>query len=407
MSLRQINREREGKGFLNKFKRKKHFTKLGHSHVYEEPKKKHKNLLPIIIIIIIVVGVIGVELYLWSTKETKPAKPEPIVENITNQIPLVINETPEVVDLDLQTLQFSTDKLSLGETLIITASIKNKGDFNITNLTIAFLVGDDEIARQLVDIAAGEVLEISTNWTPEEKYVGKQNVRASVDPDEELEEEIETNNEKGHSIDVKEKLIEDISSQFVKKATLDFVNGWYSDKFTIPPESGEDYTYFQISRDTTNTYFLDIVVSGFRTTGQNNIQQVEIPDASISGWNGRMCIKETLESEMCIWNGPRISIKLDFDGSKLVATDPTGKRDHATTSDNRIDEIRMAGMRFANWPGELRTYRVSGAPQLDKLIPNEFYEVVGDTIYVFPMRWNPTSLEAKVVTWIRFEITTD
>ena len=113
--------------------------------------------------------------------------------------------------------------------------------------------------------------------------------------------------------------------------------------------------------------------------------------------------------EECIWNGPQITITLDFDGNRLVATDHSGKEEKATSTDKNIKNIRMTAMRVADWPEEeLKTWRVFDAPEPNNLVPLEFYEVDkdNDRIYIHPMRWNPRDYTAKVMLWVRFEIET-
>jgi hypothetical protein len=39
------------------------------------------------------------------------------------------------------------------------------------------------------------------------------------------------------------------------------------------------------------------------------------------------------------------------------------------------------------------------------LVPLEFYETMGNSLYLHPLRWSPKNLNAEVALWFRFEVT--
>jgi len=408
MSLRGIRRQREGgsNGTHLRFGNNR-FAKL--SMGKKGPTKLRKDLLLILIIAVVAIAIIAIELSIWGGQK---AADEPTV-NDTNETPdgqpLELEQPPEEAkpDLDIRSFDVGTKSVFAGDTLTIAATVKNKGDANATDVTIALFVGDTRVDAKVVSIAADETMDLTFEWTPMEAQIGKQAVRLVVDPDNIIDEENEENNQEGEEIEVKEQLIEDVSEDFELQSTAQFNIHWYSDKFKVPPQGGEDYTYFQLTREDTSLYYLDLVVSGFRATNNNNILGIEIPDASESEWNGRKCIKRDMESDTCIWNGPQIKIALEIDGSRLVATDQDGQEDKVTTSGDDVDSISLTGMRTARWPGEIKTWKGFDAPSPDYFVPLEFYEVVGNDIYIHPMKWNPKALRAEVALWFRFEITTD
>jgi hypothetical protein len=76
--------------------------------------------------------------------------------------------------------------------------------------------------------------------------------------------------------------------------------------------------------------------------------------------------------------------------------------------DNSIDSVKLVGLKKAEWPGELKTWRVMNGPSPDHLVPLNFYDVInGRHIHIYPMRWNPTSRNAQVAVWLRFKIVVD
>lgn len=429
MSLRKINRDMSGsRGVSNLFgirkgshfgKLKKHkgFSRTERSH--KAPTKLSKDMLQVLVIAIVTIVVIAVIVFISSNK----AAPEPVapVNNTpqnntpTNQTPLIVNQTPEIdlPDLDISAISFSSDTPTLGQELTITATVRNRGDVNATNVPVLFKIGVLELGRVTADnVSVDEEVEVSINWTIIEDAIGENKLEAIVDPDDDIEEESENNNNKDKTLEVSDQLIEDVSDEFEHKQTRDFIEHWYSDsRFPYMIEGSEEYEYFQLvsAQNGDDVYHLDVVIPGFKVTKINSVSGVEVPDASTSGYNTRRCIKETQSDETCIWNGPQITITLDFEGNKLVATDHSGNEKKVTNTDNRIKNIRMTAMRIADWPDEeIKTWRAYEAPQPNRLIPLEFYEVDDDTnkIYIHPMRWHPRDYNAKVLLWIRFEIET-
>ncbi len=376
--------------------------------------QKRRRLLAILLIAAAAATVIAVEIVLWGGG----SQPAPPPANATNQTinqtdnqTVTANQTPEAPrpDLDVREMSVTPRELPVGENLTVAVTIKNKGETNATNVTVAFLIGEEVFeSLEIGSLSGGETTELSAVWAPQSSHVGERAVRVRLDPEDEIEEENEENNEGAEAVTVEERVIRDISGNFTHQSTANFNILWYSENFRTPPESGEHYQYFQLTRQTSETYYLDVVIAGFRATRQNQVYGIEIPDASASGWNGRRCVKETLDSDTCIWNGPQIRLDLDFDGSRLEVRDQSGEKARATTSGNSVEGISLAGIKTADWPEEeIKTWRGYNAPEPDRMIPREFYEVADDSIYVHPMKWNPRSLDAQVATWLRFKITVD
>jgi hypothetical protein len=439
MSLREIRRETAGrKGILERLglKRKSHFRSLRYKssmeRAHDKPPHDRPNYSPsdtsseksriapphlssktkkILLIAIIAVVVIGAELLLWSGKSAPPVVQDtndaPINQtNATNSSNTTTPAQPKP-DLTAPVLSLSDDTISSGESIMITAKVRNAGEVDAMNFTAKIYIDSKAIFEQTIEsLAPGEEVELLTNWTAAED-TGNLQVKVSADPDDEVAEEKENNNERTQKIEVDEKLIEDVSTEFKHQSTANFNILWFSDNFRVPPTSGSGYTYFQLSRESSNIYYLDIAIAGFKATNTNNIYEIAVPDSSASGWNARRCIKRDESSETCVWNGPQITLDMDFSGNKLVATDQNGQDDSVSSSDNKIEDIKLVGMKMASWPGELKTYRPFGAPSPDYFVPTEFYEVVKDKIYIHPLKWNPAAHEAEVTTWMRFKITTD
>ena len=410
MSLRSLRRQLEGgsTGISNylRFGRNNRFSKLS---VAKRRDRCRRDMLIISIIVVITITIISIELVMWGGRQTHT---EQIFDNTsgTSAGPTPQEEEPPLVtkpDLDIRSFNVVSGRVFVGERLTITTSVKNKGDYNTTNVTVALFLGDTPVATKTVSIAADETMDLTFEWTPTEDQVGQHALRLVIDPDNMIDERNEENNREGEEIEVRRQLVEDVSKDFKLQSTYHFNTHWYSNKFVVPPQGGETYTYFQLTREDTSLYYLDIVVPGFRATNNNNIFDIQIPDTSESGWNGGKCIKKSMGLDACIWTGPQIRISLEINGNRLVATDQNGREDKTTTSDDDIDDIRLAGMQTARWPGKLKTWRVYNSPELDSFIPTEFYEIVGDDIFIHPMRWNPKTLDAEVALWFRFEIETD
>jgi hypothetical protein len=244
------------------------------------------------------------------------------------------------------------------------------------------------------------------NWTALASQKGQQTVRVSVDPDDRIDEVSETNNEESKTVTVTEKIIQDITEGFRLQSTAGFNEHWYSEKFRLPPVGGEDYTYFQITQHSAGDYYLDVSIPGFRATSIGKVSGIEIVDASDEGWNSHWCIKETMSSDNCIWNGPEIVLSFDFRSGKLVVEDALGERSTTLSSGTRIRDVTLVGMKKADWPGNLTTWGVTNAPRPNYFVPKQFYEYYSSKLYIHPMMWNPDTLQAEVTTWLRFEITT-
>lgn len=430
MGLRKINREREGDrglfGFLPG--RKAHFAKLKkrpskEEHLSQRISKPaqvggraptpllNKRLLTILLIILITITIIYVEISLWASKGVEQSTPLGVPtanETLENRTQTLLNTTEtKKPDLSLGEPSLSEPEITVGDSVVISAEISNEGEADSNNFSVMFYVGDKLFKTvELGSLDSGDEVDVSATWDSSEGYLGRQNLRIKVDASEEIDESVETNNEKGVTVVVEEEIVEDISASFTKKSVIDITGGWYSDKYSVPPASGPNYVYFQIFRESSDLYYLDVVIAGYKAINQNGILEISIPDSSSSGWNSRGCVKRTVRSDTCVWYGPVINLKLDFDGRSIEVSDPTGKTSSASTSDGEIKEVELAGMRYARWPDEIRTFRVYGGPEPDELVPDEFYGFDGGVLTVYPMRWNPRSHEAEVATWLRFEITT-
>jgi hypothetical protein len=424
MSLRKINRERMGGHKLgNPFAKKSHFKKLGKKKLEKSdglvhPRKAmpkaplNKTMLQVLAIAAVAIIIIAAQFLMRSSPApvTDDGTDVPTPINETNDsTPIVINET-KLPDLEMRSVSLSSSKVNIGDNVTITASLRNRGEANASDITMGFFAGQARIGTKLVvNLSIGETTEVELNWSPGPEHTGSYKIRAVADPDDLLDEERENNNEADKSLTVEEMLLEDASADFKRQATVSFNNHWYSDtpnlNNLIRVGGGDGYTYFQVTNKEGDVYYLDIMVPGFKLETISQISGVFIPSASSGGWNSRNCIKETLVSSDCIWNGPQIRIDLAISSRRLEATDQDGQRSYASTSKSRVKDIKLVGLKKASWPGELRTWKVLNAKEPEYLVPLEFYETVGNSLYLHPLRWSPKSFNAEAALWFRFEIT--
>lgn len=430
MSLRKINKEKRRDEWggpaaffrdLARFKKPEHFTKHQKLHIEKKPEarlmlttgsrkmsvaQERKDIMIIAVIAVAVIGVVLIELSISGSQQAPPTGNTSVV----NQTP--VNQTPQHVlkpDLIISSLSLSSNSVTEGDSVSITAVVKNKGDADAANVTVEFLVEtshlDDETTFSL---GVNKTAQMSVNWTTTGSSIGQQTISAVADPNGVVKESDESNNEKEVQIEVKKDIVTDISETFKKMSILGLGESWYSAKYRVPPKSGEDYVYFSLSSGITSEYYLDVAIPGFKAVKIGNTSQIEIPDSSNSSWNRRWCIRTTQDSSDCVWNGPELIITLSFKSGKLIAQDMAKAKDYIATSDSKIKDIQLAGITTAKWPeDQLKTYKVYGGPEPNSFVPLEFYEIVGNKIYIHPMRWNPRTMKAEVATGLQFRIKTD
>jgi hypothetical protein len=438
MSLRKINRQRMGHssiGSIFGFGKKTHFKKLGKSadwktpepkedgyvHPRHTPTKKNlsknsKNLITILIIAAIAITIIAVEIMIWSgNQDDHIPEPTNFTNDTVNLTPITINDTPELPkpDLDIDDITLNDSDISVGDSITITAFVKNKGNLNASNVTVGFFAGVVSLGAAVIEnIAEGETVQVSIEWAPPSaEFIGEYDITAKADPDGEIDEENELNNDGDVELTVDQLIMEDVSADFMFRRTNDFNQHWYSDN---PNMTGmlynggdEGYTYFQIYKNSGKSYYLDVFIPGFKYVKASGVGGIFIPAANENGWDSNNCIKETLGDDRCVWNGPQIQLTISIDSKKLKITDFDGQTSVATTTDNAIDNINLIGLKTAKWPEELRTWKVTNGPEPNNLVPFTFYEVDGRKIVIHPMRWNPKTFEAEVALWYRFEIIVD
>ncbi len=365
----------------------------------------------ILVIAVIAIAVIAFELSVWGSNKA-PVAQKPVNNTInntlngTNQTPIIIVEKP---DIAVKTLSLSKDAVLTGEPVEIVAVFENIGKSNATDVALQLYASNVLLKEEVIEnFTAGESHSISVNWTPKETEIGQRIIRASADPKNKVDEASESNNEKTKNVEVELNIILDVSDKFKFRTSFGVGDRWYSDKYGLPPNADTAMTYFQLYQATPGTYLLDIGIAGFKAdkTGVD-IYAISVPDASIDGWNGGNCIKEQQEGADCVWTGPEIAITLSISKGELIATDASSVKSRASTSGKRIGDIELAGMTVANWPDEeLRTFKILNIQEPNKLVPDDFYEIVGNKVFVHPMRWNPTTgLGTKVATTYSFRIT--
>lgn len=374
--------------------------------LWHEPRNARKDVMLIAIIAVIALVLIVVELtVLGGNAGTKPA--EDNNENDTFIPPVITNDTVGQPDLDVKSFSISKSEIEVNDTAEIVVSVKNLGDANVTNVSVQILLGSASIASGVIGfIAPGETKDFTVNFTAAAAQKGSQTLKVILDPDHIIDESSELNNEESKTISIIDKVIQDITANFKLQSTSDFTKRWYSEKFRLPPVSGEEYKYFQLSTHSTSSYYLDVSVPGFLASTIGKVSGIEIPDASDSGWNSHWCMKETMSDDTCIWNGPEIAFSFEFKNSRLTAEDAVGAKSTVTSSGKKIKDVKLVSMKRADWPGNLTTWRAYNAPEPNYFVPKQFYEYYGNKLYIHPMLWNPRTLEAQVTTWMRFEVTT-
>jgi hypothetical protein len=379
---------------------------------FGKENKVRKDLLLIGIIAAVAIAAIVIEFTAFGAKAPAP-QTQPVINltNITNttnqtEIPIIVDEKP---DLYIGSLKVSKTEALTDEPLVITAVYGNQGKTNATGAQLTFYLGTAVLSNHnLGDLEPDSEEELAINWTPKEENIGDRIIKVEIDPSNKVGEEIETNNEESKTITVSQNILKDVSANFKFKTVVGVGGRWYSDKYGLPPKGGPTFTYFQIYPDGTGAYLLDVGIAGFKAQKSGtDVYKIEVPDASSDEWNGGNCMREKQEEGYdCIWTGPMISLNLGFSKGDIVATDASSIKSRATSSNSKISKIELAGMSFAKWPEELNTFRISGVDAPNTLVPQEFYEIVGSKIYVYPMRWNPEAHEAQVTTWLSFRITT-
>jgi len=382
-----------------------------HPKKFGKETKIRKDLLLIGVIAAVAIAVIAIEFTMFGAKPAEPQAPPVITINITNttnqtEVPIVVDELP---DLYIGSLKVSKTEALTDEQLLITVSYGNQGKKNATGVQLTFYVGTTVLSKHnLGDLGPGSEGELAINWTPKEENIGDRIIKAEIDPNNKVGEEVETNNEDTKTIEVSQNIMKDVSENFKFKNVVGVGGRWYSDKYGLPPKGGENFIYFTIYPESTGVYLLDVGIAGFKAQKSGtDLYKIEVPDASSDEWNGGNCMREKQEEGYdCIWTGPMMSFIIGFNKGDIVATDASSVKSRATSSDSKVSKIELAGMNFARWPDELNTFRISGIDAPNALVPDDFYEIVGTKIYVYPMRWNAETHEAQVATSLSFRITT-
>ncbi len=371
-----------------------------------------RNISKTNLIVLGVLAVVVIGFVLMLTGFGSPPAPQPVVPaNATaNQ---TANQTVKPVEKpklpDLQVTGVSVGALILtGMQVNLTATVKNAGDADAANVTVRFAMGQAILGKATVGaIKAGASEDASVSWTATDEFIGAYPITAVADPDGKVAEGNETNNEASANTEVQKNRLIDVSANFTKRSTEDFNKHWYSDRFRVPPKSGDNYRYFSITKTADHKYRLDVAISGFRLTMLNDLAQVQIQDASEGGWSAQRCVRKTVDSGLCIWNGPQLSFTFQFKGSRFIVNDSSGASSAATTADKKVKSVELLALKYARWPGELKTYKVSGVGiEPNEMIPTNFYEFRGTIIYINPLRWNARTLEAEAGLMYSLEITT-
>jgi hypothetical protein len=297
--------------------------------------------------------------------------------------------------------------VTTGEPVTISVEYENRGKAAVNRTVIQVFAGSKLLREDVLEnFTDGDSGELSLNWTPDETEVGQRVLKVSIDPHNEISEETESNNEQTQTVTVIQSIIKDVSSSFKLRTTTGFGDRWYSDRYNLVPKSGPDMTYFQIYPESGGTYLLDVGIAGFRATKSGlDIYRIEVPDSSEDGWNSGVCVRDYAEGSDCIWMGPSMTFTIGFSRGDIVATDQSSVKSRTASSKSKVDEIELAAMTVADWPGTLKTFKVTGAGTPNKFVPSDFYSVQGSMIYVNPLIWNPETGEAKVATTYSFRIT--
>jgi len=382
-------------------------TGMKSAGMWHEKKNTRKDMIIIAIIAAIVIAVILVELVMFGGGEAPQAVSNDSINgtNDTLPIPIIVTNTTKKPDLDIKPFAISKSEAEVGDIIELSVSVKNTGKVNATNVSVELLLGSERIDyRSLGVIMTDETIVFKINWTAED--VGQYTFKVIADPGNSVDESNELNNEETVPLKVTAKIVQDITGDFKLQSTANFNEYWYSEKFRLPPPSGEGYAYFQITKQSDGIYYLDVSVPGFKATRIGKVSGIAIPDGSDSGWNSNWCIKESMASEACIWNGPLIALSFEFKSGKLKVEDSAGVDSTTTSSDRKISKIKLIGLKQADWPGNLTTWKASGAADRNMFVPEEFYESYGGKLYITPLKWNLGTLEAEAATWFRFEIET-
>lgn len=437
MSLRDLNEGRGKKRWLSML-HKGHFSKLGKEKLHVKPRQSgapgqeapsrdrarlyggknrggkidtitggKTNLVVVVVLAAVIIGLLLLLTGFGSSPSPPSPPPAPQANTTANQTANQTVEKPKLPDLDITDVKVDAILLT-GNAAPITAKVKNSGDADAANVSIRFSMGQAILGKANISrIRAGASEEALITWTATDAFIGKYQLKATADPDSKIAEGNETNNEGTADTEIQKNKLIDVSVNFTKRSTEDFNKHWYSDRFRVPPKSGDNYHYFSITKTDAHKYRLDVAVSGFKLTMLNDIAQIQVQDASDAGWTNQKCIRKTVDSDLCIWNGPELTLTIQFKGSRLIVNDTSGQSSVATTTDKKLTGVELLALKYADWPGTLKTYKVSGiGAEPDALIPEKFFEFKNNIIYVHPLRWNPKTLDAEAGLLYSLEITT-
>jgi len=372
---------------------------------------KYKQVAPFAVIVAVIVVGILVFFALQPGGET-PSGALIAANETSNQTAneTETNETEEDIpnrmkpDFKVTEITFSEEEIFVEREVTISATIENVGVGNASSVQVEISVGDDlTYSDEIPLLEAGASETVTATWTPTSLDLGEKSIRVDVDPENLIDEKNDRNNEETITITVEKVTIKEITVKEYKKS---FDESWFSDFQSSPPSIEDSITYFMVSKEEEDKYLLDVGVAGIRTKRTVSSYELQIPLETDSGWSRSTCIKETLASDRCVWNGPQIVLKLsiDRDKNRLKAQDLQGEAEFARVEEGtrRIKKITFIGAQKADFPREINIFRIMGSPTVDGFVPESFYEIKDNAVYFMPFRWNPTTLQGEIYMRAQF-----
>jgi len=364
------------------------------NHGYRGFGFKYRKGIPVLVIGLVFIGVYSI---LASTQ------PEPSglvilqVGNLTNmtnqtagQAVDAVNETADAPrpDLVVTSLEFDGD-LAFGTWGTITARVKNQGlgeamPFKLETRANGELVETTAVAK----LASGQEQEVAVVW--EFPPLTEAVIEVTADPGDTINESKEDNNRKSRTYE-QDKIRDGANMTEFRNG---FTESWFSDRYFEAPDVDQ---YFSLAKSSETEFYLNIAVAGFDMSQVNQIATIKIPVPSGSGWSYSETLGETASSGQGIWNGPIIKIKFYFDGNNLVAEDQYGNKEklYVGAGHGSITGVELVGAERSVFPTAIKPFRPLGAPTPDKFIPLAFFEAGTQSIFYYPMRWNPRTQEAE------------
>ncbi|MBN2518422.1 MAG: hypothetical protein JXB14_06240 [Candidatus Altiarchaeota archaeon] len=380
---------------------------------------RYKQFLPFVVIGIVVIVGLAIFLALQTSPSPQPPSGAVVIPNETKDEAAPPEEPEEEgipnkmkPDFRITELKVIPETINTDKEVVITATLENRGGSNATSVAVRMLLGEKTVySGEIPLFAIGSPEMISYNWTPTSADVGSITVSVEVDPENLIDEGNDRNNDEKMTIKVEKTNIIDITGK-VKEYKKSFDEIWYSDTFTSPPDGRTEITkYFALTPKGTDQYTLNVAIAGIRAKRDVGAFTIQIPVPTESGWSSSTCIKESLASNRCIWNGPQIALKLSIDKSKgrLIVEDLYGGIDYVSLgsskgSAKKIKKINFVGAQKADFNNEIQVFRVSGSPAVDSLVPESFYEIKDQTVYYTPLRWNPVTKKGELYMRAEFLI---